>query len=389
LGSAKNFHILPCPQLHAELLANSSRETSQYDVVAVKFPWIGEMTEAGVLRPLDSLLGDETKRPVVPRRSEFGYWKGRFYGLPLYATMNLLAIRKDLFADAGLNPPKTLDDLLLAARSLSTPERAAIVWDAARGMPVAHSFMFFIGAFGTPVVNVVGGRIAGRIEEANLEELIPMVASDAGRAALDFMHRLRELSPPGILDLAWDQSLEIFLTGGAAMSICWSNRAARFEYDPRSVVGQRVMHMPLPTRYGSAPSVPLGGFLLSIPANLPESRVQQAAEAIQLVTSVDEISRGELPIVPNFGLSADPEMRVAMGIAHSARKWGAGGLLHSWQRPAIPQYYVIETILGEEIYAALAGEKSDRDALRDASDRMEQALAETAGSRAFLLDAAQ
>jgi multiple sugar transport system substrate-binding protein len=49
-------------------------------------------------------------------------------------------------------------------------------------------------------------------------------------------------------------------------------------------------------------------------------------------------------------------------------------LLHTWQRPPLPQYSAIERVLGEEIHDALTGVKSDQAALRDASARVERIL---------------
>jgi multiple sugar transport system substrate-binding protein len=191
------------------------------------------------------------------------------------------------------------------------------------------------------------------------------------------MHRLIEISPPDVLNLAWDNALKIFLTGGAAMSYCWSMRAARFEYDVRSVVKRRVTYLAHPTRSGRDGAVPMGGFLLGVPSNLPQHRIRQAVDAIKLMTSRDSTRAyvsGRLPISPNFSMSADPEMKATGPIASFAEKWAAKGMLQTWQRPAIPQFHSIETILGEEIHAALSGLKSDKAALEDATSRMRNVL---------------
>ena len=51
------------------------------------------------------------------------HWGGRAYGVPAQTTPELLFYRRDLFAEAGLEPPATTDALLQAARSLH--DRAA------------------------------------------------------------------------------------------------------------------------------------------------------------------------------------------------------------------------------------------------------------------------
>lgn len=49
-------------------------------------------------------------------------------------------------------------------------------------------------------------------------------------------------------------------------------------------------------------------------------------------------------------------------------------LLHTWQRPNIPQYAAIERILGEEVHDALLGIKTDKAALADSADRINREL---------------
>jgi multiple sugar transport system substrate-binding protein len=80
------------------------------------------------------------------------------------------------------------------------------------------------------------------------------------------------------------------------------------------------------------------------------------------------------PIVPRFAVSADPEATASSPIVRFVDRLARRNLLHTWQRPPLPQYSAIEKVLGEEIHDALTGVKSDQAALRDASARVERIL---------------
>ena len=90
----------------------------------------------------------------------------------------------------------------------------------------------------------------------------PRLDSDAGRKTLDFMHRLLSISPPDILDIDWNRGLEYFMTGHSAMAYTWTMRAARFEYDIRSVVKRKVDYLAHPHGPGGTSVSPIGGFVL-------------------------------------------------------------------------------------------------------------------------------
>jgi multiple sugar transport system substrate-binding protein len=251
------------------------------------------------------------------------------------------------------------------------------VWDAARGMPVAQSFMFFMGACGSPVISLPRGRAGFLTQGIDPNTLLPAIESDAGRLTLDYMHRLVDISPYDILDKAWDEALGVFLSGKSAMAYCETMRASRLDGDAHSVVRRCVQYVPQPAGMGTSRYTPIGGYLLAIPSNLPEDRVKLAAEAITWMTSHDamkaHVTNG-FPIAPRFSVSADPDIVVASPLVRVVDEIARRHLLQTWQRPAIPQYTAIETVLGDEVHAALTRQKSDVAALRDASDRIARIL---------------
>jgi len=251
------------------------------------------------------------------------------------------------------------------------------VWDGARGMPIASTFMFLLGACGQPALSLRRIRAGYTLEGVDLDEMHCSIVSDAGLVVLDYMRRLIEISPPRILDMAWDQTLDVFLRGHASQGYFWTMRTARFEYDVHSAVKRRVEYLPQPAGPGGNRSSPLGGFLFCIPTNLPAERVELAAEAIAWMASREAMKahvKNGFPVAPRFSVSADPEAAASSPIFRFVDSLAKKNLLNTWQRPNVPQYTRIERILGFEIHDAVSGRKSPREALEAASRQIELSL---------------
>lgn len=381
LASRKSFDLLPLPDLYHSALENRANKVSNYDVIAINMPWLGEFVEKDIVRPIDALIQKTGINPLDfhPSIWSTARWDGRDYGVPGYCTIEIMAARKDLFADAGLEFPRNFNEVISAGRRFHSPGHGiyGAVWDGARGMPIASSFMFFLGACGQPTISLRRTRSGFTLEGADLEQLHCTILSEAGFAALDFMRRLIEISPPDILDMAWDRTLDVFMKGKASLGYFWTMRTARFEYDVHSVVKRRVEYLPQPSGPGGTRASPIGGFLFCIPSNLPEERVELAADAIAWMTSREAMKahvKNGFPIAPRFSVSADPEAAASSPIVRFVDQLAKKNLLHTWQRPNIPQYTSIERILGEEVHNALSGIKSDKEALQDATRQIDLQL---------------
>ncbi len=381
LASRKNFDLLPLPDLYRRAIENGAKEISDYDVIAVNMPWLGEFADAGIIRPMGAHIQTTGINPLDfhPSIWSTATWNGKDYGVPGYCTVEILAARKDLFAEAQIPFPKTFDDVIQAARRFHAPGegRYGAAWDGARGMPIASSFLFFLGACGQPVINMRRTRSGFTLEGVDLEALQCTLLSDAAFTALEFMRRLIEVSPPNILEMAWDKALDVFMKGKASLGYFWTMRAARFEYDIQSVVKRRVEYLPQPAGPGGSRASPVGGFLFCIPTNLPAERVELAADAIAWMASREAMKahvKNGFPVAPRFSVSADPEAAASSPIVRFVDELAKKNLLHTWQRPNIPQYTKVERILGIEIHAILSKEKSVQGGLEAAAREIDEAL---------------
>jgi multiple sugar transport system substrate-binding protein len=383
LSARKNFNLLSLPELRQEVFSNAQRAESQYDVIAVNMPWLGESTVHNVAQPLTDFLKTSSINPLDfhPNIWATGTWNKTQYGVPIYCTIEALCVRKDLFEERGLHQPTSFEKVIEAAKTLHDPKHGmyGVVWNAAKGMPISHSFMFFLGCCGSPVIDIPQPRLHVDYSKLKGESMRPRILSEQGKHTLAYMHELLALSPPDILSIDWNKALGYFMSGHAAMTYCWTMRAARFEYDIHSVVKRKVAYYPHPHGRGGTSVSPIGGFLLSVPSSLPPERARLAFEAISWMASpaaMKEHVKNGFPVAPRFSVSADPEAAASTPIVSFVDKLAKQNKIQNWQRPPIREYHLIEEILGEEIFAALNGECSDQEALTRSQNRIDAAMRE-------------
>lgn len=130
--------------------------------------------------------------------------KGVLTGIPIVTEQEVLYYRKDLFEAAGLEVPKTLDELKAAAEKL-TDAGNEVYGFVARGQrsPLVTQFSSFLYSFGGDWFDSEGNATV------NTPEAL---------AAMDlYSTLLRDYGPPGTLNMSWPQAVAVFAQGKAAM----------------------------------------------------------------------------------------------------------------------------------------------------------------------------
>jgi multiple sugar transport system substrate-binding protein len=381
MASRKNFDLRKLPQLHSRLVENAGTAVSEYDIVAINAPWLGEAVKKKLVIPLDEHIKSArlSSLDFHPSVWSMGSWRGQQFGVPIYCTIELLAARIDLFEKDKIEYPTTFEKTVAAAKHFHAPAkgRFGIAWNGARGMPIASTFMFLMGCCGESILHIPKASLGMGVDEAQGEQLRPQIQSEAGMRVLDYLHRLKEFSPPDILEMDWDRRTTSFLSGETALAYCWTVRAARFESDVSSAVKRKVRYLPQPRGPGGASNNPMGGFLLCIPSNLPPERVELAFEAIAWMTSPEAMKanvQNGFPVAPRFSVAADPEAAATSPIVSVVDRLAKRNLLKGWPRPPVPEYLSLEAILGEEIHKALREETTNRQALANAQTRADQVM---------------
>jgi multiple sugar transport system substrate-binding protein len=376
IGAKIQLRALSIDKLREEALRNAERKASRYDIVATDLPWIGEFAERGVLLPLDSLMdiGRLDTTDFHPMGWRAAHWAGRSYGAPSQTTPELLFYRRDLFAEAGLEPPRTTDDVLAAARYFHTPARGryGIAWNAARGTPLGHTFIMACADFGQPVLNLRPAEAGFDPDSPAAGSLRPTIDTSKALEAAEYLRALLDYSPPDILSMGWYERIRPYAAGRVAMAYSFTALAPFVELDPGSPANGQTGYLPHPSRPGGRPIATVGGYVLGVPANLPLERRCDAVEALVAFTSREAQKLFVLNgcrTSPRYSVGADPEVRRLSPIFEAVDAMSSRDELQFWPRPPAPQIADIIQICGEEMHAMLRGVCSPREALRKSQAR--------------------
>lgn len=370
VGAPIHQRAFSIDRLREEILRNAGRSRSRYDLIAIDLPWLGELVEAGAIRPLHEVMDVERLDPGDFHTAGWRatHWGGAAYGVPSQTTPELMFYRRDLFAAEGLEPPHTTAALLAAARHFHRPTlgRYGVAWNAARGTALGHTFMMTCAAFGQPILDL--SPIAGGFDAEDLADraVAPTLNGDRALEAAEYLMELLDVSPPEILSMSWYERVRPYAEGRVAMAYGYTLLAPYFELDRTCPAHGVTGYLPHPHGPAGAPIAPIGGYALCVPSNLAEDRVPDAAEALVAFTSPGAqklYAQNGSRTAPRFSVGADPEVRRLSPIFELVDRMSWRDELQFWPRPPIPELSAIIHICGTELHDMLRGLVSPRDAL--------------------------
>ena len=381
LGTPIRGRALSIDRLHAEVIENSQLTRSKYDIVAIDYPWFGEMAVGGRLMPLDDVVAElgEGIGDFYPDTLASSRWRGVQYGIPAMMTAELLVYRVDLLERAGLAPPRTIDQTIETARRLHRPSAgvSGIAWNGGRGTPVGHSFIMIMSAFGKPVLDLRQTPDGFDAEHISGEQMRPMFLSLEARQTVEYLIELMQFSPPNVLNMNWYDRATAYKQGKVALAYSHTLLAPLYEMDTASPAYRKTGYLPHPTGPRGRPIAPMGGYGLAIPSNLAKERVAGARLALRSLTTASAtklyLVNGSLAS-PRISVSRDPEVQSISPLVSAVDEMAAKGFVRMWPRPPAPPISQIIGIAGQEVHDLLSGLKSIGDALRDAQNRADACM---------------
>lgn len=349
--------------LYQKLTADFVGHTGNYDLMTVDIVWSGEYGANGYTLPLDDFMARDKDEimmdDIMPVSWTLGEWEGKHYAYPLAGYANVLNYRKDVLADAGIEPPKTQEELLAAAQALTKADEDfyGIALLGAKGSAVAQDYMAWVQQHGGSILDENGKPALNTPENVKI---------------LEFFGSLFEYAPPGSTDYWWDQRETAFRSGNVAMMEGWSIARAGYENpDISSIVG-KVDVTAAPVADGMEPKYGFGGWGIGI--NADSENAEAAWEFIKWITS-PEIQK---EWIRNDGA---PIRRSTLEDAElNAEYPWFPLLLESFEkgdgdyRPRIPEYSIIQDALGSAVNGYLVGEMDAQAALDQAQAQVESAL---------------
>ena len=216
-------------------------------------------------------------------------------GIPLYSELQVMAYRKDLLKQAGLDVPKTLDELEAAAKKITDKEKG-VYGICMRGKGAATTTIY------SGILHSMGGNWVDKNGD-------PAFTTPEAIKAFEYYGRItRESGSPGAENLHWLQCQNLFASGKAGFWLDSNIFYAPFLDPAKSRVVNDVGVAVLPA--GSAGHKPAGGgWYLSISS---KSKNKEAAwYFIQWAVSKENALKAQLVAIPTGRLSAweDPSFK--------------------------------------------------------------------------------
>lgn len=200
---------VPEDQNSNKIAVESTANSSTLDVICIRpLQEYLQFSQNGWLEPLDSFIEsspDFNFEDFIPSAVGIFQTDGKTYGVPMNTGREVMYYRTDLFDAAGIQPPKTFEELEEAAKKLHDPANN-VYGIVCRGQGNAAVTMFSSFLYG------YGGTF--------IEDGKAMINTAEAIEAFEIYGRLlREYGPPGVLNMAWPETMTLFQQGNAAIRI--------------------------------------------------------------------------------------------------------------------------------------------------------------------------
>jgi len=162
IGVAKVDHqSVPGPTLIQKVLQQASSKTLP-DVLMLDNPDIQQIAEAGALAPLgDFGLNADG---FAPGPVSAATYDGQLYGLQPGANTLAIFYNKDVLAKAGVQPPKTWDELKAAAKKLTSGKQYGFAFNATADYEGAWQFLPPMWTNGGDETNLKSAQVAEALQ---------------------------------------------------------------------------------------------------------------------------------------------------------------------------------------------------------------------------------
>jgi len=175
-----------------------------YHTLQYALPW----AEAGILdtEAATDVIEDLGAGTFAQGALEMAAVNGGYASVPVDGWTQMIVYRKDLFEEAGLQPPTTYANVLAAVEALHNPPE---MYGFVAATKVDENFMSQV------LEHVFLANGVSPVDENGFAPLDEAATTEV----LEFYKAIAEASPPG--ELYWDQSRSLYFAGDAAM-IIWS-----------------------------------------------------------------------------------------------------------------------------------------------------------------------
>ncbi len=342
-------------------VAGMQGNPAEYTSAIIANSSIVALMNEDVIRPLDDLVA---KHGDGIAKNQLITINGKIMAVAFMANAQHLVYRKDILEQVGVEPPKTYEDMLAAAKKIRD---AGIVQNPiggayAAGWNLAQEFNnMFLG---------YGGE---HFKPGSAE---PTISGEAGVKALEMMKALSEYMNPDFLTHDSNATNAEFRAGNVALMNMWGSRAATLvtaDGVPQEVVDGFAIDGPMTVGGGSTPATTLWWDGWTVSKNLSDAEAESTFLALKHAIRPAILENEDTAIQAVWLIDGYKPTPAAKGVFAAAQ---AGSIPY----PMLPFMGLMHTALGNELADFMQGKESAEQALKD----VEAAYIAAAKEKGFL-----
>ena len=236
-GVTVEFDVMEEGAMLEKQLLECSSMSNTYDIYQVAVEAVTQMAETGCIEPLDDRVAGAPAfydfADLMSAYRDIFTVNDQTYAIPTAGESVFLIYRKDLFDAAGLEPPKTWDELLAIAKQFDEAgEVDGVAFRAQKGWQFTYTYSIFLFPFGGMMLDPETGDVA--------------IDSPESAAALDFMRALKPYAPVGIESFSFPESFQAMQNGDVAMLVEATAAGPEMEDPAKSSVAGKLGYTILP-----------------------------------------------------------------------------------------------------------------------------------------------
>lgn len=376
------FDQIPFGEGYAKQMAELVTGGARYDMLTPWSYWSNGEIGTGQLEVLDDYIAKAGAalgfNDFIPVQRDLFKYGGHQYGIPISSQTHYHVYRTDIYAAAGVNPPKdgafTIDTFEATVKKLHMNQKD--VFGAVWGFkPLGATFLGWSGLF-----HSADGHYFD-------EKLNPTFNSPTGVVCGEWMKHMLQYMPPDVLTYGNTERDEAYQRGLAVHQITLPLSRVPAIFDPqRSKVQDKSTFTTVPfkgingvTKFEIAPSFDEGwAFVI----NKKGKNKKEAFDFIVWASNKERQKRMALDstIAPaRLSLFADREIRAKHAWLTVAERQFRANEVAKKAYPKMPEFGEITEIMGGELSGAFAGQQSVKQAL----DRANGAIAALLKERGY------
>jgi len=206
-----DIETLTYDQMRDKLVSSFQSSSPTYDLVIVDNPWMVDFANAKFLQSLDARIDntpDFDAADFFKPLTDIATVDNVRYGVPFYNYALGYLYNTDDLAQAKLEVPKTLDQLVSTSKALKVGDRAGIAMQPQRGYKIFEEWGNWLFAAG------------GSIYDSNGK--VSLNTPQAKQALNAYIDTYKAAAPPNSLNWAFDEAFRSVSSGQAASMISYN-----------------------------------------------------------------------------------------------------------------------------------------------------------------------